>query len=159
MCEQQCPDGCSPDGCSPDGCFPGSSYPGHNNTVVSGPGRWNKGFIIVPLWPAILLTFALLPRRCMCRYAFGITLWEMYTSARPFAGVPQALLGHAITCGKRPEFPPGTPPGFVALAEQCWHTSAEQRPTFKGVLEALNRLLRVDSGVTKRIRVSYYGPF
>ena len=89
----------------------------------------------------------------MCRYAFGITLWEMYTSARPFAGVPEALLGHAITCGQRPEFPPDTPQAFMDLAEWCWEAPAEQRPTFKEILVTLTRLLRNDSGRTTRIRV------
>jgi hypothetical protein len=30
-------------------------------------------------------------------YAFGITLWEMYTGRRAFEGIPRALLGHQIT--------------------------------------------------------------
>ena len=62
-----------------------------------------------------------------CRYAFGITMWEIYTSGRPFPGVPQALLGHAILTGKRPEFPRSAPPGFVALAEACWCNAAAVR--------------------------------
>lgn len=30
-------------------------------------------------------------------YAFGITMWEMYTGRRVFEGIPRALLGHQIT--------------------------------------------------------------
>ena len=30
-------------------------------------------------------------------YAFGITLWELYTGGSPFSQVPRALLGHLIT--------------------------------------------------------------
>jgi hypothetical protein len=30
-------------------------------------------------------------------YAFGITMWEMYTGRRAFEGIPRALLGHQIT--------------------------------------------------------------
>lgn len=30
-------------------------------------------------------------------YAFGITMWEMYTGRRAFEGIPRALLGHKIT--------------------------------------------------------------
>ena len=119
--------------------------------VTSILGRKAEDFVRFSWFPSLTLC----PPLSLCRYAFGITLWEMYTSARPFAGVPQALLGHAIACGRRPEFPPDTPQGFADLAEWCWGASAEQRPTFKAILEALTLLLRRDSGVTKRIRVSY----
>ncbi len=31
------------------------------------------------------------------RYAFGITLWELYTGGHPFKGVPQAVIGHKVS--------------------------------------------------------------
>jgi|LauGreStaDraftv2_3_1035109.scaffolds.fasta_scaffold775552_1 hypothetical protein len=52
------------------------------------------------------------------RYAFGITLWELYTSAYPFSKVPEGILGYQITIGFRPEFPAGTPVGFKDLAQR-----------------------------------------
>lgn len=30
-------------------------------------------------------------------YAFGMTLWELYTGCSPFSQVPRALLGHIVT--------------------------------------------------------------
>lgn len=30
-------------------------------------------------------------------YAFGMVLWELYTSQKVFKGIPRALLGHQIT--------------------------------------------------------------
>lgn len=30
-------------------------------------------------------------------YAFGITLWELFTGDHPYKGTPRALLGHLIT--------------------------------------------------------------
>lgn len=61
-------------------------------------------------------------------YAFGITLWEMYTGGRAFEGVPRALLGHQITREQlRPRFPVGTPPGFQNLVERCWQQNWELR--------------------------------
>ena len=30
-------------------------------------------------------------------YAYGITLWELFTGGNPFKGTPRALLGHLIT--------------------------------------------------------------
>lgn len=61
-------------------------------------------------------------------YAFGVTLWEMYTAARAFEGVPRALLGHHITREhKRPRFPHGTPWAYRDLVERCWQPNWELR--------------------------------
>ena len=60
-------------------------------------------------------------------YAFGIPMWEIYTSGRPFPGMPQALLGHAVLNGRRPDFPAGAPPGYVALTKACWAPAAADR--------------------------------
>ncbi|GLC33295.1 hypothetical protein PLESTB_000349600 [Pleodorina starrii] len=74
-------------------------------------------------------------------YAFGITLWEMFTGGLPYQGVPGALLGHLISReGKRPTFPPGTPAGFRELAERCWHRDVAQRPGFEEILSTLTAL-------------------
>jgi hypothetical protein len=60
--------------------------------------------------------------------AFGITLWEMYTGARAFEGVPRALLGHQITREhKRPRFPDSTPWAYRDLAERCWQPNWQER--------------------------------
>lgn len=61
-------------------------------------------------------------------YAFGVMLWEMFSGARPFEGIPRALLGHQITKENlRPRFPEGTPKAFQDLAERCWHADWEVR--------------------------------
>lgn len=61
-------------------------------------------------------------------YAFGITMWEIFTSGQPYKGTPGALLGHqTVKEGRRPVFPLGTPAAFQALAERCWHPEASQR--------------------------------
>jgi hypothetical protein len=55
-------------------------------------------------------------------------LWEVYTGGHVFKGVPRALLGHQVTTAhKRPEWPPGTPPGYSSLAAACWDASAAKR--------------------------------
>ena len=54
-------------------------------------------------------------------------MWEIYTSGRPFPGMPQALLGHAVLNGRRPDFPAGAPPGYVALTKACWAPAAADR--------------------------------
>lgn len=61
-------------------------------------------------------------------YAFGITLWEMYTGGRAFEGVPKALLGHQISREhQRPKFPDRTPRAYQQLAERCWQPDWESR--------------------------------
>ncbi|GIL91710.1 hypothetical protein Vretimale_14832 [Volvox reticuliferus] len=74
-------------------------------------------------------------------FAFGVTMWEMFTGGLPYQGVPGALLGHLISKeGKRPVFPPGTPADFKDLAERCWHVDAVQRPGFEEILATLTAL-------------------
>ncbi|PNG99656.1 Mitogen-activated protein kinase kinase kinase MLT, partial [Tetrabaena socialis] len=74
-------------------------------------------------------------------YSFGIVMWELFCASDPFAGVPRAHLGHAITKeGRRPKFPPFAPRSFVSLATRCWDPDASLRPTFA---EVLTELLRV----------------
>ena len=31
-------------------------------------------------------------------YAFGITLWELYTGDRPHQNIPRAILGYQVSC-------------------------------------------------------------
>ena len=59
---------------------------------------------------------------------FGVLLWEIYTAAHAFKGVPRALLGHQVTqLNRRPDFPQGTPRAYAELAERCWQAKAENR--------------------------------
>lgn len=68
-------------------------------------------------------------------YAFGITMWEIYTGLHAFKGTPRALLGHQITReGMRPKFPPNTPHKYQALAERCWHPSFDLRCGLRDII-------------------------
>ncbi|KXZ45700.1 hypothetical protein GPECTOR_51g685 [Gonium pectorale] len=71
-------------------------------------------------------------------YAFGITMWEIFTGGHPYRGTPGALLGHQTASeGRRPLFPPGTPLRYRNLAERCWAHDAAARPTFSQILDEL----------------------
>lgn len=71
-------------------------------------------------------------------YSFGILLWELFTAGQPFSDVKMALMGHEIAvAGRRPTFPPFTPPRYARLAERCWATDSGERPSFSEVLEEL----------------------
>ena len=74
-------------------------------------------------------------------YAFGITMWELYTGAKPYASVPRVVLTHAVVFdNKRPVFPIGTPVAYKELAEDCWQSSAALRPSFADVLTRLQTM-------------------
>lgn len=74
-------------------------------------------------------------------YAFGITLWELFTGQKAFDKIPKMTLGHRVVFENiRPAFPPNTPAGYRMLAERCWHPLANSRPTFEEVLSELELL-------------------
>ncbi|WIA39118.1 hypothetical protein OEZ86_005253 [Tetradesmus obliquus] len=71
-------------------------------------------------------------------YAFGISLWELFTGGQAYQGIPRALVGHKVAVlGLRPTLPPFTPPDFKALIEECWAQDPEQRPSFDAILAKL----------------------
>ncbi|KAG2500644.1 hypothetical protein HYH03_001411 [Edaphochlamys debaryana] len=85
-------------------------------------------------------------------YSFGILMWELFCASDPFAGVPRAHMGHAITKeNRRPKFPPFAPRDYVALASQCWHPDASQRPTFEAILSELTRMREELGGDTPQL--------
>lgn len=75
-------------------------------------------------------------------YAFGVLLWQMYTSEQPFAGLTAEAVQDLK--GKSPPwrlmFPPGAPPDFQVLAEACMAGEAAQRPTFDAITKQLAQL-------------------
>ncbi|GAX78317.1 hypothetical protein CEUSTIGMA_g5759.t1 [Chlamydomonas eustigma] len=74
-------------------------------------------------------------------YAFGITLWELYTGKQVYKGIPYAVLGFQVSRSNyRPTFPAGTPPAFASLASICWHEQPASRPSFASILEELKEL-------------------
>ncbi|GBF87741.1 hypothetical protein Rsub_00452 [Raphidocelis subcapitata] len=88
-------------------------------------------------------------------YAFGITLWELYTGGHAFKGIPRALLGHAITRERlRPRFPEGAPAQYRRLAERCWLPRWEERPTFSEVLQELLAMRSGDFRATQPLHIT-----
>ena len=77
-------------------------------------------------------------------YSFGIVLWEMITQQSPFAGMAAYQVVEAVVQrGERPPWPEDTPPAFgplVSLAEQCWQTERQLRPSFSDLVDGLRAL-------------------
>eukprot|EP00163_Fabomonas_tropica_P026381 TRINITY_DN4820_c0_g1_i1.p1 TRINITY_DN4820_c0_g1~~TRINITY_DN4820_c0_g1_i1.p1 ORF type:complete len:251 (+),score=16.91 TRINITY_DN4820_c0_g1_i1:33-755(+) len=74
-------------------------------------------------------------------YSFGIVLWELVTNDQPFSsyGDPFQLL-MAVTQGARPAIPDSVPPFITEIMTACWAPAANQRPTFKQLVERLEQL-------------------
>lgn len=70
-------------------------------------------------------------------FAFGMVLMEMYTGQRVFVGQSQASVTAAITTGRLPSPPGGTPPAFAALVKACLSTDPHSRPTFESIVTTL----------------------
>ncbi|KIY94397.1 Mitogen-activated protein kinase kinase kinase 9 [Monoraphidium neglectum] len=80
-------------------------------------------------------------------YAFGVFMWEVYTSKRAFSGLPrEAVIERVSVKGARPRFPSTTPPAFAELAQACWAADPAARPSFTQIAEALDRLVGELSG-------------
>lgn len=74
-------------------------------------------------------------------YAFGVTLWEMLTGQRPWAGLLQMqVIFHVTINHKALEFPANTPSQWKELALKCMHRDALERPRFLDILSELDRL-------------------
>ena len=81
---------------SPWGCaISGRLLPGAWSRHPAGDTGWRQhcSNSVPPPPPYLKETFALLPP---CSYAFGITLWELYTGCKPFLDIPPAFLGHKV---------------------------------------------------------------
>lgn len=69
-------------------------------------------------------------------YAFGITLFEVFACAEPYAEHPDALsvlqrvADTAADPPFRPALPAHTPPLFRELCRRCWHPEPAARPSF-----------------------------
>jgi hypothetical protein len=71
-----------------------------------------------------------------------LAVWELLTCERPFRGLLEGdLMLGVCDHGLRPQFPPGSPAPYVALAQQCWAQDPAHRPTAAQVVKQLNELL------------------
>ncbi|GAX79174.1 hypothetical protein CEUSTIGMA_g6614.t1 [Chlamydomonas eustigma] len=87
-------------------------------------------------------------------YSFGILMWELLTAGDPYAEVPMALLGYAVTklC-RRPKFPAFAPHDYVQLAQRCWLPNPKDRPSFEEILETLQAMMAMHSPTCRPLQV------
>lgn len=80
-------------------------------------------------------------------YAFGMTVWEMYTRHRAYDDLPEDevslpdLLERIVVQHLRPKVPEGCPLPLKSLIESCWAANPDDRPTFTELKNQLNVLV------------------
>ena len=75
-------------------------------------------------------------------YAFGVVLWELYTSRPIQAAMKDAQVRTKLTMGRwRPKFPEDCPQEYSKLASTCWNDYPNWRPTFDSIASQLTDML------------------
>ena len=81
-------------------------------------------------------------------FAFGVVLWELYTTEIPFYGLDITEIRQRIVAGGRPRIPSyGFSAKLSQLVSRCWDQRAEARPSFTEVVDILLELEREVPGV------------
>ncbi|ELW47982.1 Fibroblast growth factor receptor 4 [Tupaia chinensis] len=92
-------------------------------------------------------------------WSFGVLLWEIFTlGGSPYPGVPVEELFALLREGHRMDRPPQCPPELYGLMRECWHAAPSQRPTFKQLVEALDKVLLAVSEEYLDLRLTF-GPY
>eukprot|EP00069_Balaena_mysticetus_P013819 bmy_08385T0 len=92
-------------------------------------------------------------------WSFGILLWEICTlGGSPYPGIPVEELFSLLREGHRMDRPPHCPPELYGLMRECWHAAPSQRPTFKQLVEALDKVLLAVSEEYLDLRLTF-GPY
>ncbi|ERE80488.1 fibroblast growth factor receptor [Cricetulus griseus] len=92
-------------------------------------------------------------------WSFGILLWEIFTlGGSPYPGIPVEELFSLLREGHRMDRPPNCPPELYGLMRECWHAVPSQRPTFKQLVEALDKVLLAVSEEYLDLRLTF-GPY
>ncbi|KAM9328843.1 fibroblast growth factor receptor 3 [Gastrophryne carolinensis] len=79
-------------------------------------------------------------------WSFGVLLWEIFTlGGSPYPGIPVEELFKLLKEGHRMDKPANCTHELYMIMRECWHAIPSQRPTFKQLVEDLDRALTVSS--------------
>uniref|UniRef100_A0A4W5PKC3 receptor protein-tyrosine kinase n=1 Tax=Hucho hucho TaxID=62062 RepID=A0A4W5PKC3_9TELE len=75
-------------------------------------------------------------------WSFGVLLWEIFTlGGSPYPGVPVEELFKLLKEGHRMDRPAASTEELHIMMRDCWHAVPSHRPTFKQLVEDLDRTL------------------
>ncbi|XP_063780892.1 fibroblast growth factor receptor 3 isoform X4 [Pseudophryne corroboree] len=79
-------------------------------------------------------------------WSFGVLLWEIFTlGGSPYPGIPVEELFKLLKEGHRMDKPANCTHELYMIMRECWHAVPSQRPTFKQLVEDLDRALTLTS--------------
>ncbi|XP_014346518.1 fibroblast growth factor receptor 1 isoform X1 [Latimeria chalumnae] len=79
-------------------------------------------------------------------WSFGVLLWEIFTlGGSPYPGVPVEELFKLLKEGHRMDKPTNCTNELYMMMRDCWHAMPSHRPTFKQLVEDLDRILAMSS--------------
>uniref|UniRef100_A0A8B9P0D1 Fibroblast growth factor receptor n=1 Tax=Apteryx owenii TaxID=8824 RepID=A0A8B9P0D1_APTOW len=79
-------------------------------------------------------------------WSFGVLLWEIFTlGGSPYPGVPVEELFKLLKEGHRMDKPSNCTNELYMMMRDCWHAVPSQRPTFKQLVEDLDRIVAMTS--------------
>ncbi|XP_067858362.1 fibroblast growth factor receptor 2-like isoform X4 [Heptranchias perlo] len=79
-------------------------------------------------------------------WSFGVLMWEIFTlGGSPYPGIPVEELFKLLKEGHRMDKPANCTNDLYMMMRDCWHAVPSQRPTFKQLVEDLDRILTLTS--------------
>uniref|UniRef100_A0A3Q2QUA5 Fibroblast growth factor receptor n=1 Tax=Fundulus heteroclitus TaxID=8078 RepID=A0A3Q2QUA5_FUNHE len=83
---------------------------------------------------------------CPLRWSFGVLMWEIFTlGGSPYPGIPVEELFKLLKEGHRMDKPGNCTNELYMMMKDCWHALPSQRPTFKQLVEDLDRILTLNT--------------
>jgi serine/threonine protein kinase len=98
-----------------------------SKTMTSAANAGSKSNALTVAWSAPELFTAEPKSFATDVYALGLTLWEIYERATPFASMPEAAVVSQVLAGRRPKLAK-TPASVRPLVEKCWSEDPKERP-------------------------------
>ncbi|MGH0155892.1 UNVERIFIED_CONTAM: hypothetical protein FKN15_030104 [Acipenser sinensis] len=75
-------------------------------------------------------------------WSFGVLMWEIFTlGGSPYPGIPVEELFKLLKEGHRMDKPSNCTHELYMLMSECWHAVPTHRPTFKQLVNELDRIL------------------
>ncbi|XP_028324851.1 fibroblast growth factor receptor 2 isoform X3 [Gouania willdenowi] len=79
-------------------------------------------------------------------WSFGVLMWEIFTlGGSPYPGIPVEELFKLLKEGHRMDKPGNCTNELYMMMKDCWHAISSQRPTFKQLVEDLDRILTMST--------------